>query len=198
MYSTRLEGVADEIVSATGCDDPPVDALEVAACCGLHVEFCDVRHAILYDGVIYVTRAPRANLVQLYVAHEVGHFGLKRAGMPWMVEQDATYIAGAILVPWRSLVRDVRPGWNLDTLRAKYSTAPASVIATRVAQVREGSAAIYDDGRFRRRVGPAHRLERELAREALETSLPVRLDDCTGAWPVFDGRWRRVIVLAAQ
>lgn len=118
--------------------------------------------------------------------------------MPWMVEEDATYIAGAILVPWRALVRDVRSGWHLDNLRAKYATAPASVIATRVALAREGSVAIYDGGRFRRRVGPAHRLERELVREALETERPVRLDDCTGAWPVFDGPWRRVIVLASN
>lgn len=198
MYSTRLEGVADEVVTATGCDDPPVDAIEVAACCGLRVEFCGVRHAVLYDDVIYVTGTQRAVLTQLYIAHEIGHWALRRADMPWLVEEDATYIAGAILVPWRTLVRDVRRGWDLDALRAKYETAPASVIASRIAMARDGTAAIYDEGRLRRRVGPPHRLERELARAALESAEPVRVDDLTGAWPVFDGGRRRVIVLASN
>lgn len=201
MHSTRLEGVAADVLSATGCDDPPVDAFELAACCGLHVELSDVRSALLYDETIYVSRRARVSRVQLMVAHEIGHWALRRADQPWQVEPDADYIAAALLVPWRSLARDLRGGWDLDRLRLRHPNAPASVIAARVAIFRDAGAAIYDGARLRRRIGPAildisH--ERQIASEAIETGRPVRLDDRTGAWPVIDGRWRRAVVLAAS
>lgn len=38
-------------------------------------------------------------------------------------------------------------------------------------------------------------IERELVDQVLEGERAVRVDATTGAWPVIDGRWRRVIVV---
>ena len=113
-------------------------------------------------------------------------------------EASADYVAAALLVPRRSLVRELRAGWDFDALRSTHAHAPASTIAARVAQVREASAAIYDGTRLRRRVGPRRAGEVELRDAALASGKPIRIDERTGAWPVDAGPWRRVVVLQAD
>ena len=195
MYSPRLEGIAQELLDVS-LMEAPVDALELAACCGLDVRLSEVRDALLYDGTIYVSRRARISRVHLLVAHELGHWALARAGQADS-ERDADYLAGAFLVPRLALERDLRSGWDLDALRAVHVHAPASTIATRIAQLREATAAIYDEGRLRRRVGPELAGERELVDQVLVGERAVRVDATTGAWPVIDGRARRVIVVGA-
>lgn len=195
MYSPRLEGIAQELLDVA-LIEAPVDAMDLAACCGLDVRLSEVRDALLYDGTIYVSRRARVSRVHLLVAHELGHWALARAGEADS-ERDADYLAGALLVPRLALERDLRSGWDLEALRALHVHAPASTIATRIAQLREATAAIYDEGRLRRRVGPELAGERELVDQALGVERPVRVDATTGAWPVIEGRARRVIVVGA-
>lgn len=196
MYSTRLEGIAQDVLDASLCGEtPPVDAIELAACCGLHVEYSNVRDALLYDDTIFVSRRISALQLHIKVAHEIGHFALRRA-RDENTEAAAEYLAGALMVPRRSLVVSLRRGWDLEELRATHAHAPASTIATRVAQVREGTAAVYDGGTLTRRIGPEHPREMELVRAAMQLGVPVRESDLAGAWPVFTGHFRRVIVLA--
>ena len=168
--------------------------MELAACCGLEVRLSEVRDALLYDGTIYVSRRARISRVHLLVAHELGHWALARAGQADN-ERDADYLARALLVPRVALERELRGGWDLDALRAVHVHAPASTIATRIAQLREATAAIYDQGRFSRRVGPELAGERELVDQVLVGERAVRVSATTGAWPVIDGRSRRVIVV---
>lgn len=194
-YSPRLEGIAAELLEAA-LVEPPLDAIELAASCGLEVRFSEVRDAVLFGQTIYVSRRARLSRAHLLVAHELGHWALARAGQADR-EADADYLAAALLVPRRALERDLRDGWDLDALRAVHVHAPASTIATRIAQLRDATAAIYDEGRLRRRVGPELVGERELVDEALVRERAVRLDATTGAWPVIDGRSRRVIVVGA-
>lgn len=195
--STRLEGIAAELRTAAG-SEVPVNALDLAACCGLTVEYSDVPDALLYDDTIYVSRHARMSRVHLLVAHELGHWALQRARQDDRGEADVDYVAAATLVPWDELRRTLRSGWDLEEQRARHAFTPASTIAQRIAQVRGGSAAIFDGLRLKRRIGSVV-LEREieLVSEVLATQRPVRIDDLSGAWPVIDGVHRRVIVLAA-
>lgn len=194
MYSPRLEGIAADLLSSS-CTDPPVDALELAAACGLHVLISPVHGgALLYDGTIYVS--PRVSVTQLHerVAHEIGHWALERAREDDS-EEAADYLARALLLPRDALLRDLRHGWDLRALTAKYAFAAPSTVAVRVAELRAGTAAIYDYRMLARRVGPPHEAERDLLDAALRTSEPVRLDALTGAWPI--GPRGRVVVLAS-
>lgn len=199
-YSTRCEGLAAELRTASGREGLPVNAFDIAGCCGLGPEYSDVHHdeALLYNGTIYVSRRMRPQRAHLKIAHELGHWTLARHGQPDS-ESDADYIGAALLVPWDDLRRGLRAGWDLDEQRARHPNAPASTIAMRIAQVREASAAIYDGRRLRRRIGTGVlEREREVVDEVLETQRAVRLDDLSGAWPVTDGAYRRVIVLASN
>jgi len=132
--SARLEEIAAELLEES-LANVPVDALELAACCGLHVARVQCRTAMLYDGTIYVSHLARGSWAHVLVAHELGHWALRRAGQPDL-ERDADYLAGALLVPRLALERDLRSGWDLDALRAVHVHAPASTIAARIAQLR--------------------------------------------------------------
>lgn len=196
MYSTRLEGIAGDLLATSLCEDtPPVDAFELAACCQLEVRLSDVKDALLYGDTIYLSRRASIHQVHKLVAHEIGHWAQRRDGAE-DTEEGADYLAGALLVPRAPLLRALRGGWDLNALRAQHRNAPASLIAQRVAQLREATAAIYDGRKLHRRVGPPHPAE-HLVSEVLATDQPVRIDDCTGVWPVIAGSRRRVIVLGA-
>lgn len=196
MYSTRLEGIARDLLESSLCgEDGAVDAYELAAACGLHVEHADLPGAVLMGDTIFLGRRTPTAQVHLRIAHEIGHWALDRDGHD-QSEQAADYLAAALLVPREQLDRALRGGWDLEALRQRFRHAPASTIACRIAQIRQATAAVYDDGRLRRRVGPVAPVEADLLAAAHETRAPARLDACTGAWPLF-GAVRRVVVLAA-
>lgn len=185
--------------TAAGYEDAPVDAIELAACCGLDVVLSDVRESVLLGETIFVPRRARLSRVHGLIAHELGHWSLARVRQP-DDERDASYLAGALLVPWADLTRELRRGWDLDALRARHVHASAEMIARRIAQLRDAGVAIYDEGRLRMRAGRrdlAAPNERALVDEVLRERAPVRVDDLTGAWPVIDGARERVVVIAS-
>lgn len=188
-----LEGIAAELLERW--QGEAVDAIDIAESWGLEVCYSDAGESILMGDTIFVPRKVRLSRLQWLVAHELGHWALRRAGEDDSDERSASYVGGAVLVPRRDLSRSLRQGWDLDELRRQHPYAPAHAIAVRVAQVREAGVAVYDQGRLRRRWGPTVEKERELADAALQSGLAARLDACTGGWPVFDGSYRRVIVL---
>lgn len=199
MFSTRLEGIAADVLREADYEEGPIDATVLAHCCGFEVFLSDTPEAVLLGDGIYIPRRMRISRKHFQIAHELGHWAIARVRQPDS-EQDADYLGGAMLVPWRTITRELRAGWNLTDLRARHPHASAEVIAYRVTQVREAAAAIYDGGRLRKHIGdrdimPAN--EREIVDEVLATGEAVRLDDLTGGWPVFDGAYRRVIVLAS-
>jgi hypothetical protein len=198
VYSTRLEGIAEDVLARTGCD-VPVDAFEVAARLGLTVELAhpraDVRDALIYDRTIFLSRRVAVSAVHQHVTHEVAHAAMWADGVD-DTEEHANYLGAAILVPRRALIVALRAGWDLEALRRQHVNAPAALIAKRVALVREGTAAVYDGTRFVERVGPEQRVEAELRDRALATGRPARTSDCTGAWPL-GGKAVVVLVEAA-
>jgi hypothetical protein len=141
----------------------------------------------------------RISRIHGVLGHELAHELFARFKME-QSERAANYLGAALLVPRRSLDRDLRAGWDLEQLRCKHIYASAELLARRIVDVREAGLAIYDQGRFRYRTGVTRmdlRRERAMVNEALHTGAPVREDALSGAWPVFDGCHRRVLVLAA-
>lgn len=204
------EGIAVDVLSAAGCDETPVDALELAACCELRVQRePGVRRGnlVLDEQLIQVN--PRLEGPRLHgtVAHEIGHWALVRAREP-NVEEGARYLAGALLLPRAIFMRDLRrTEWSLLRLRELHPNASAEMIARRLVQVRDAVASIWDNGRCSARVAspwlPSERvgrrtssLERALADAALTTGEVQRPAPLVWAVPVFAGGHRRVIVIA--
>lgn len=191
-----LEGVAQQALDRAAVA-APVDALELAERMGLEVCYSDTGEPLLMGRTVFVPRRGRVALLHWMIAHELGHVLASAAGADGACEATANYLAGALLVPRQDALRQLRAGWDLNELRRAHPHAPAHAIAVRIVQLRGAAAAVYDQGRLRRRWGPPVPLERELVAQALDAGAPVRVDDLTGAWPIVDGRWRRVIVLSA-
>lgn len=200
-----LEGIAADLLGETGCDDPPVCALELAQCCGLAVIHGTGAGAALVGDIILVPSKTRAVRRQGLIAHELGHWALARAGEPDS-EEGARFLAGALMLPRRPFERDLAAtSWDLRLLRARHLNASAEMIARRIVTLRDACCTIVDNGRVKARVVSPwlperfRRLstfERGLAALALETGETQRPDQLVWAVPVFDGQWRRVVVIA--
>lgn len=201
-----LEGVAADLLEAAGCDDPPVDAYELAECCGLRLKPVANQNACIVGDVLSVPLRARDVRQHGQIAHELGHWALRRAG-----QQDdhpsVRYVAGALLLPRRHFERDLEDGWDLPRLRARHLHASAEMIGRRIVNLRDAVVSIWDQGKLRRRVvspwlperlvrSRVTRIERELAEACLATGAPVHEDSLLAAWPVFSPGWRRVIVVA--
>lgn len=199
------EGIAAEALEQTGNDEPPVDALELAACCGLHVIEGPARSARLEGTAIIL--GPGARHVRRHglVAHETAHYLLDRADEP-STEDGAHYVSQALLLPRKAFERDLRTTWNPAALRAKHVNVSAERIVRRIVALRDAVATVIDNGRVKARVsspwlpGAAlkrlSRWERGLADEALRTGQPVQGDELAWAVPIVDGPWERVVIVA--
>jgi Zn-dependent peptidase ImmA (M78 family) len=201
------EGVSADLTDEIGYD-PPVDAFVVAACCGLQVEAWSRKGAVLdrERATIRVNTAERSTRVHMSIAHEIGHWAQVRAGLA-DEEEGARWIGGAILLPRRAMLADLRrTSWSIDALRELHSNASAEAIAIRIVQLRDAVATVIDNGRVKRRVaspwladprlGRISRWERELAAEALRRGAEVRGDELCYALPLVEGAHERVIVIA--
>lgn len=170
-----LEAIACEVGEGTGCDEPPVDALRIAALLGFEVRPGWARRQGATLFVPFGSAADEA--VHWACAHELAHGLLDLEPGVDNSEENASYLAAAILVPRRSLCEEVRKfGWSLAKLHALYWTAPPLAIARRLAECRDGIASAWTSGpRLRRRFGHEYvmpprplPLETELARTCLE------------------------------
>jgi hypothetical protein len=198
------EAVARAVHEGTGLDDPPVDALELAAMCGLQLSPWARAHAAFDGSTVFFPRDARATRQHGAVAHEVAHFALDWCGEE-NTEDAANYIGGALLLPRCALDADLRRTWLLEPLRAKHINASHELIARRIVHLRDAAIAIFDQGRLSRRfVSPwlddprltkVSGYERALADQALATGETARDNDLCAATPVFDGPHRRVIVV---
>lgn len=198
------EGVAESLHDEVGGDDPPVSAFAIAAAVGLRLvpSYRDTG-SLAGDVIRYPARA-RAVRQHGIVAHEIGHWALAWAGEDDS-EEGASYVAGALLLPRRVFDRDLRQTWRVDELGAKHLHASAQMIATRICQLRDAVASVFDEGKLRHRItspwlrdqrlARASRWEHELAAEALASGEIVHGDELCYAVPVFDGEFRRVIVV---
>ena len=205
LAALSWEGIAAEALEATGNDEPPVDAFDLAACVGLHVVEGPARSARLEGNVIVLN--PGARLVRRHglVAHETAHHLLDRAGEA-STEDGAHYVSQALLLPRKAFERDLRSSWNPAVLRAKHVNVSAERIVRRIVALRDAVATVIDNGRVKTRVASPwlpeaslrrlSRWERELADEALRTGEAVQGDELVWACPFVDGPWERVVIVA--
>lgn len=204
------EGIARAALERTGVD-APVNALELAAEDGevLLLPTSSQTGANgaslqrLPDGQWLIRYDPTLREVRMHgnVAHEYGHVILTRAGCD--SERGARYVAGALLAPRSALDRDLRRGWALPTLMELHPNASAEILARRICELRDAEALIVDQGKLRawhrspwlepapNRITKAYRA---LVDDVLESERHTERDG-TDAWPLFDGVFRRVVLV---
>lgn len=203
----ELEQLARETLEAV--DAPlPIDPDWIAYRLGLTVmdggPGCE---GLLLDelGQILVDDSLRRERRAFAIAHELGHFLLRRAGRPDR-ERDANYLASALLLPRDDFERHLRRyGWHLERLRGVHPLASFEALARRVVALRKARAFVFDkslaDPAKRRWYSVPSgarpsRAEWEAAKSAAESGGPVLPYPGLSAWPVLERDWHRVITLA--
>jgi len=202
---SAIEGLAEATLADVGLEDEDVvDAEEVAALHGYWLEPVTGGRAWIDGARIYVPTAVRDTRRNRLVAHELAHALLvAHLGHDENNERNADALAARVIMPRRPLIRSLRVvGWDLLKLRARHTLVSAELIARRIAEVREATVTIVDDGRVHSRVaspwlpvpGGMTKLERECLAEARESSERVERGWCS-ATPIVEGERRRVIVI---
>lgn len=210
QHIQEWEGLAVELGEETGCDDPPVDAFELADCAEFEVRAAQsgLSRLDLEERVIRVDLDQRPERVHMSIAHELGHWLLKRAGSPDS-EWGAKYIGGALMMPRTPFGRHLtRTAWSIPRLRALHTNTSATAMAVRITQLRDAVATIVDPRGHKkpwrilspwiadRALRHVSRWERELARQAYEAGDEVRGDELCYAVPLTDHpREHRVLVV---
>lgn len=128
-----MEGIAAEALHATGCDDPPVDALELAACLGLTVR-AKAGRATLTWRTIRVDARLQGHRLHEAVAHELGHYVLIAAG-EHDYEDAASYVGDALLLPRAAMCRALRECQTIQAIAAQHPNASEATILRRMRQV---------------------------------------------------------------
>lgn len=194
------EGAAAELLDAT-CSSSPVDMRQLATACRV-----DVRPWRCRDGAqvrfatrtVYVDQAARHERQQGLIAHELGHVALDRSALD-QSERAASYVAGAIRLPWRETLAQLRDtAWSIAAMRKLQPHASATVIGVRTTQLRNAVLSIFDPvGRIRpwrlaRPDTPAEiarrptAVEHRLSAEAWAEQREVRRGELCVATPLFD------------
>lgn len=199
MGQGTWEAVARDILESTGCDDPPVDAFELAHLCGLEVR-AKSGPAHLIGDVIRVDMRTRLVRRHGQVAHELAHWALRRAHEDDH-EDAAIYTAGCLLLPRRRFLRDLRETGDLYALMTRHPYVSAEHIARRICAVRGTVGSVWDHGAAPVLLGARENdkpatWERELVDAARANGGENRSAQGV-AWLLPEKPWRRVVVLRA-
>ncbi|MBK8173151.1 MAG: ImmA/IrrE family metallo-endopeptidase [Sandaracinaceae bacterium] len=191
------EGIARDLLEGTGCDDPSVDAFELAACCDLEVRAKSGPASIVGD-VIRVDMRTRRTRQHGQVAHELGHWALARAGCDDS-EEGAIYVASALLLPRAHFNASLRATWDIPELMRRHPNAGAGTIARRICAMRGTIASVWDHHRAplllgRRRHHAPESWEAGLVTIVRETGRAYA-DETARAWLLPERPWRRVVVV---
>lgn len=194
-----FEGIAKRFHDETGVRCP-VDAFELADLCGLDTRPWSASHGEIKGTLIRYPGGARLTRQHGVVAHEIGHWLLRRHGFEMRNEKAARYLAGALMLPVRRFLSDLeRTDWHLFDMLDIHVNVSAEMCAARMCQVSPAVTTIFDQGTFTRRYfaeGAARDdgHDAELADRALDLETPVR-DGVVCAWPMIDREHRRVVVV---
>lgn len=226
--AAELDHVVEEVLDESGVWRPPIDAVEVARRLGIELAWDDrqsgraryVRLGERFSGcsraTILLRPDPRPERRQWAVAHEIGeHVAYRvfdrlgvdpRETVPGARENVANSLAGRLLLPSRWFDDDgVACGWDLLSLKSRYSTASHELIARRMLECRPPVViSIFDNGRvtFRRgncpgRAPPPLKIELECRRRVHQCGRPMlrRAGPCSiQCWPIHEEGWKREII----
>lgn len=195
------EGIARDLSEATANDEWGVDAFVLAKCCGFNIVASSSPRAVLDEeaGEIHVDLSMHPRKLHIAIAHELGHWGQRRAGMP-DTELGARYIGGGLMMPWLPMRRAARQvAWSIVKLAETHQRVSPLALAVRLAQTHDAVITAFDprgrkrlwrypspwlaDARLRERPTA---WERDLAREAWAAQSEVRGDELCYAVPVVD------------
>jgi hypothetical protein len=189
-----LEDIAAKIHAETGIRGP-VDAFVLAEALGVECRPTESETGFIAGDVLYYPRDVSHVRQQGQTSHELGHWVLEDEGLDPSNERHARYLAGALMLLQSVFLADMeRTARDLSALRRIHVNASAEMIAVRMTQVGGMTAAIWEKGELLRTYGspnPEH--GRDIMMRTLE-----RGEACRGplsAYPIFDGNWRRVIVI---
>lgn len=189
-----LEGIAREVFTDMG-ERCPVSAFAIAEYCGVEVRAWMRNSGKRLGDRVWFPAAARSTRQHGVLAHELAHWLLEDAGMEHSCEASASYLAGALMVPSAPFSRDIsRVDYDLEQLRKLHPNASAEMLVVRMTQLSPATAWVWDHGKLSRRYGTDEADVSEYVDRVLTAEKPV-IDGAIGAWPVFDGRWRRVVVL---
>lgn len=191
----ELEGLADSVHDDLGMDSS--DAFAIAEYLGLRCLPWAKSYAEISGGVIRHPIPPKTRETRMHglVAHEAAHALMREEGMAWRCEPSARYLAGALMLPRARFRRDMaRADYDLEALRGLHPNASAEMIVVRMTQLSPVTAWVWDNGKLARHYGVDEDDVGELVDRVLTVEQPVH-DGELGAWPLFDGQWRRVIVV---
>lgn len=190
-----LEGIARDLHDSTG-GLLPVDAFRLAQRCGFVLRPWAKGRAELHrhTSTIWYPAKARHSRQHGTIAHELGHYGLWRAGLE-DCEESARYLAGAIMLPRSAILADLqRMGLDLFALMTVHPNASGEMIAARMTQVLPATAWVWDCGRLTRQYGLPAPLPANAVQAALDCEEPVEVDGVV-AWPLLDEQHRRVIAV---
>lgn len=196
MHPTEdLEGISLRIHDELGVEPP--NAFAIAEQLGIEVRCWSKPHGRRQGDVIWCPRPLKVRETRRHgiVAHELAHWLLDAFGLDARCEPSARYLAGALMLPRARFLRDMeRVDYDLEALRELHPNASAEMIVVRMTQLSSATAWVWDNGKLARQYGVDEDDVGELVDRVLTVETPVR-DGELGAWPIFDGRWRRVIVV---
>lgn len=195
IHRDVLEGIARAVHDETGIE-PPIDAFVLAELCGVEVYATGGSSARgdVVRRAVWVGSRPRHVRRNGLCMHEVAHVLLYDEALDYLDEAAARYLTGALMLPREHFLRDIATtDYDLFELERIHTNASAEMIVVRITQVSPATAAVWDAGKLTRDYGRGA-VDRELVDEVLVTERPVR-DGNVLAWPKFDGRERRVIVI---
>jgi hypothetical protein len=194
----HLEGIARDIWESVG-SPLPVDAFTLADALDLQVRGWPKSMGARAGALIRYPTKARAVRQHMAIAHEIGHWAAEHAGIDPQDEHDARYLGGALMLPWAPYRTDMeRTDWDLFELQTLHPNVSAEAHVVRMTQISPATASVWDCGKLHRWYGadqlPDYHGDATVADRVLEVERPI-VDGLVRAWPVFDGRWRRVIVL---
>jgi Zn-dependent peptidase ImmA (M78 family) len=205
----HLEGIAARVLEETGTD-VPVEAKRLAKRYGMTLHAWMKATGKLVGGTqIYYPAKARHTRQQFRIAHEVAHKALRAHGVDHSdpdegctheaIESAANYLAGALLLPREAFLRHLgETEWDLFRMMDLHPNVSAQAICLRMTELSPAAtASVWDAGKCHRAYGAPHEelaaIDRELADLVLGAEEPVRGD--ASAWPILDGRFRRVCVV---